>query len=164
VVRELSTDAMPPRQAVRRMEGTADDALGRGQKGNLDVEEPLVRDLLADERCSRAVLDFLSTSNGGRRVPGPAEEDAQSGPSEKEIRERSEGEEERTAEAEGLGAEISFPRPSSRRLQKRSESEDESLLFFCSFHLVSPWCEDLSHGTGLGGAKESLQRAAIART
>jgi hypothetical protein len=29
-----------------------------------------VRDLLADERCSRAVLDFLSTTDVGRRVPG----------------------------------------------------------------------------------------------
>jgi len=29
-----------------------------------------VRDLLADGRCSRAVLDFLSTTDVGRRVPG----------------------------------------------------------------------------------------------
>jgi hypothetical protein len=28
-----------------------------------------VRDLLADERCSRAVLDFLSTTDVGRLVP-----------------------------------------------------------------------------------------------
>jgi hypothetical protein len=37
-----------------------------------------IRDLLADERCSRAVLDFLSTTDVGRLVPAPAEEDAQS--------------------------------------------------------------------------------------
>jgi hypothetical protein len=35
-----------------------------------------VRDLLVDERCSRAVLNFLSTTDVGRRVPTPAEEDA----------------------------------------------------------------------------------------
>jgi hypothetical protein len=49
-----------------------------------------VRDLLADERCSRAVLDFLSTTDVGRRVPTPAEEDAQSEASEWELRERRE--------------------------------------------------------------------------
>jgi hypothetical protein len=32
-----------------------------------------VRDLLADERCSRAVLDFLATTDVGRLVPAPAE-------------------------------------------------------------------------------------------
>jgi len=33
-----------------------------------------IRNLLADERCGRAVLDFLSTTDVGMRVP--AEEDA----------------------------------------------------------------------------------------
>jgi len=28
-----------------------------------------IRDLLADERCSRAVLDFLTSTDVGRRVP-----------------------------------------------------------------------------------------------
>jgi hypothetical protein len=32
-----------------------------------------VQDLLADERCSRAVLDFLATTDVGRLVPAPAE-------------------------------------------------------------------------------------------
>jgi hypothetical protein len=41
-----------------------------------------IRDLLADVRCSRAVLDFLSTPDVGRRVPFPAEEDVQSEASE----------------------------------------------------------------------------------
>jgi hypothetical protein len=68
-----------------------------------------VRDLLADERCSRAVLDFLATTDVGRRVPAPAEEDAQSEASEWELRERREREEERAAEAEGLGAEVKEP-------------------------------------------------------
>ena len=37
-----------------------------------------VRDLLADDRCSRAVLDFLSTTEVGRLVPDVVEEDARS--------------------------------------------------------------------------------------
>jgi hypothetical protein len=70
-----------------------------------------VRDLLADERCNRAlaVLDFLSTTDVGRLVPAPAEEDAQSEASDWELRERREREEERRAEAEGLGAEVEEP-------------------------------------------------------
>jgi len=44
-----------------------------------------IRNLLADERCGRAVLDFLSTTDEGRRVP--AEEDAVSEVSEAELRE-----------------------------------------------------------------------------
>ena len=68
-----------------------------------------VRDLLADERCSRAVLDFLSTTDVGRLVPAPVEEDAQSEASEWELRKRREQEEERREEAEGLGAEVEEP-------------------------------------------------------
>jgi len=41
---------------------------------------------LADERCGRAVLDFLSTTDVGRRVP-VGEEDAVSAVSELEVRE-----------------------------------------------------------------------------
>jgi len=61
-------------------------------------------DLLADGRCSQAVLDFLSTTDVGRLAP--AEEGAGSEVSEWERRERREGEEERKAEAEveALGA------------------------------------------------------------
>jgi hypothetical protein len=63
-----------------------------------------VRDLLVDERCSRAVLDFLSTTDVGRLVPAPVEEDAQSEASEGELRERREREEKRRQEAEDLGS------------------------------------------------------------
>jgi len=42
-------------------------------------------DLLVDERCSRAVLDFLSSTDVGRRVPAE-EEDAVSAVSELEVR------------------------------------------------------------------------------
>lgn len=61
-----------------------------------------IRDLLADGRCSQTVLDFLSTTDVGRLVP--AEENAGSEVSEWELRERQDQEEERRAEAEGLGA------------------------------------------------------------
>jgi len=68
-----------------------------------------VRDLLADERCSKPVLDFLSTTDVGRLAPALADEDAQSEVSEWELRERREREEERGAEAERLGAEVEEP-------------------------------------------------------
>ena len=61
-----------------------------------------VRDLLADGRCSQAVLDTLCSTDVGRLVP--AEEDAGSEASEWELRERSEREEERRVETEKLGA------------------------------------------------------------
>jgi hypothetical protein len=61
-----------------------------------------IRDLLAEERCSRAVLDFLSSTDVGRRVP--AEGDAGSEVSQWELREWRELEEERRVEAEELGA------------------------------------------------------------
>jgi hypothetical protein len=54
-----------------------------------------IRDLFADERCSQAILDFLTTTDVGRLAPKPAEEDAQSETSEWEHRERNEREEER---------------------------------------------------------------------
>src|ERR1700712_1722178 len=55
-----------------------------------------IRDLFADPRCSQAILDFLATTQVGRRVPKPEEEDdAQSEASEWELREREERDEER---------------------------------------------------------------------
>jgi len=56
-----------------------------------------VRDHLADGRCSRAVLDFLSSTDVGRRVPAEAEDDAVSAVSELEERE--------WLEEQGAGAE-----------------------------------------------------------
>jgi hypothetical protein len=48
-----------------------------------------IRDLFADERCSQAILDFLSTTDVGRRVGlDRAVEEAQSEASESELRER----------------------------------------------------------------------------
>jgi len=46
-----------------------------------------VWDLLADERCVRAVLHFLSSTDVGRRVPAAVEDDAVSAVSELEVRE-----------------------------------------------------------------------------
>lgn len=50
-----------------------------------------IRELFADERCSRMILDFLYTTGAGRRAPDPDEEDVQSEASEWEMRERGEG-------------------------------------------------------------------------
>jgi hypothetical protein len=59
-----------------------------------------IRDLFADSRCSQAILEFLSTTDVGRRAgPDRVEEGAQSEISEGEIRER-----EVEAEAQGKEA------------------------------------------------------------
>ena len=64
-----------------------------------------VRDLMADERCGQAVLDFLSSTDVGRLVPTlKKEDDAGSEVSEWELRERQERQEEGEGEAEALGA------------------------------------------------------------
>jgi len=63
-----------------------------------------VRDLLADGRCSRAVLDFLSTTDVGRRVPEVEEDDAVSTVSDLEVREWME-EQGEGAEEPGAGGE-----------------------------------------------------------
>jgi hypothetical protein len=93
-----------------------------------------VRNLLADGGCCRAVLDFLSTTDVGRRVPPPAEEDVLSETSEWELRERSERDEERRQEAEVRDAEVEeplfLPRPPSWHPQKRSRKRGP--LSFCS--------------------------------
>ena len=59
-----------------------------------------IRDLLADERCGRAVLDFLSTTDVGMWVPAE-EDDAMSAVSELEVRE---WRNEQGAGAEGAGS------------------------------------------------------------
>jgi len=63
-----------------------------------------VRDLLADRRCSRAVLDFLSTTDVGRRVSGVEVDDAVSAVSELEVPEWME-EQGAVAEEPGAGGE-----------------------------------------------------------
>jgi len=63
-----------------------------------------IQDLLADKRCGKAVLDFLTATDVGRRVPPVEEDGAGSQTSEWELRELREREEEQEAEAEELGA------------------------------------------------------------
>jgi len=69
-----------------------------------------VRDLLADGRCSRAVLDFLSSTDVGRRVPGE-EDDAVSAVSELELRERREEQGAGAQEAVAGGPPLFLPTP-----------------------------------------------------
>jgi len=64
------------------------------------VDRWKIRILLADARRSRAVVDFLSSTDVGRRVPAE-EEDAVSEVSKVEVREWVE---EQRAEAEGPGS------------------------------------------------------------
>ena len=65
-----------------------------------------MRDLLADERCVRPVLDFLSATDVGRLAPSTEEEDAVSAVSELELQEWLE---EQGAVAEGSGGEGEQP-------------------------------------------------------
>jgi len=64
-----------------------------------------LRDLMADERCGRAVLDFLSSTDVGRLVPPlKKEDDAGSEVSEWELWELWERREEWEGDAEALGS------------------------------------------------------------
>jgi len=103
-----------------------------GDGGKREEETPvhpfIVRDLLADKRCSRAVLDFLSTTDVGRLAK--TEEDAGSEMSEWELRER---EEERRAEAGELVAEETWVRGRN----------------CCSYPSPLPWRPPTMRGGGL---------------
>ena len=80
--------------------------MGGGAEGDRETEDPVGgRDLLADERCGQAVLDFLSSTGVGRLVPPLEESDAASEVSERELRERRERKEERDAEELGTEGE-----------------------------------------------------------
>ena len=69
-----------------------------------------VQDLLADGRRSRAVLDFLSSTDVGRRVPG-VEDDAVSAVSELEVREWMEEQGADAEESDGEGPPLFLPTP-----------------------------------------------------
>jgi hypothetical protein len=120
-----------------------------------------IRDLFTNTRCSQLVLDFLSTTDVGRRGPSPAEDDAQSEASEWKLRERSEKREARRREAEELGIEdeerpLCLPTPSCRRGvggagAKRGRWGFLRLSFVISF--VISLVRSISLGTGLGGGQ-----------
>jgi len=65
-------------------------------------------ELFAEEGCSQAVLDFLSSTDVGRIVPAVEVDDAESEAAEWELRERQEQEGERRADALGDGEEPLF--------------------------------------------------------
>jgi len=69
-----------------------------------------IRNLLADERCGRAVLDFLSTTNVGRWAPGK-EEDAGSAVSDLEVREWLDEQRAGAEEAGAGGTPVFLPTP-----------------------------------------------------
>jgi len=86
-----------------------------------------VRDLLADGRCSRAVLDFLSSTDVGRRVPAEAQDDAVNAVSEPEVREWLE---EQGAGAEEAGAGGTAVVPAHTRLHGVRRSGVGGVLSF----------------------------------
>ncbi|KAI5850803.1 hypothetical protein BZA05DRAFT_445643 [Tricharina praecox] len=65
-----------------------------------------IRDLFADERCSKGIPEFPSTTDMGRRMPEADVEDAASEVSEWELREREGRAELRRLEEEEEGAEV----------------------------------------------------------
>ena len=74
VVPVPESDSGAPLQGVSGVEGPAKDPVGRGTERDREGKDRWkIRDLLADERCGRAVLDFLYSMDMGRR--GPVEED-----------------------------------------------------------------------------------------
>ena len=122
-----------------------------------------IRDLLVDERCSWAVLGFLSSMEVGRRVLAE-EEDAVGAVSELEVREWLE---EQGVGAEELGGEeppLFLPTPDFM-----ASAGEGSLLFHLSFPFVFSFVIPLVRFTSSWdrpgrSAKGRLQRAASART
>ena len=125
-----------------------------------------IRDLLVDERCSLAVLDFLSSTDVGRQVPAE-EGDAVNEVSEAELREWME-----EPEAGGGDHHCSYPRLTSWRLRERHKGPrgafplSISFVFHARFRsfVIPLFCATSSWDRPGRRAKGSLQRAAIART
>jgi hypothetical protein len=119
-----------------------------------------VQNLLAD-RCGRAALDFLSSTDMGRIVPPLEESDAGSAAFEWELRERWEREEERRAEAGVLGAEdepgVEKPPflPTLSFMASAGEEQRAGRLFLVFFPFVT-----FSRDSPGWRAKGGLQRAA----
>jgi hypothetical protein len=139
-VRDPDTRARP--QKLPALEGPAEEPVGGGPEGDREGGRIGSRSGTSSptERCSQAILDFLSTTDVGRGlVPVPAGEAAQYETSEWQLRGRNEREEERRQEAEKLGAEVEerplfLPRPPSWPRKRSKEPEDGFLLsFLCNF-------------------------------
>jgi len=104
-----------------------------------------IRDILVDERCSRAVPDFLSSTDVGRLVPSPEESDAASEAPEWDLQERQGRGEEREAEEEELGAAgeldagkelpLFLPTPPFHGIRRRGLVEGTDCAFLCFFPL-----------------------------
>jgi hypothetical protein len=102
-----------PLQVLPALERPAKNPVGGGvEDTGKDRDRFKVRDLFVDERCSQAILDFLATTDVGRRLPTPAEEDAQSEASEHELREMQERQEAEEAGALGVEQQLVLPAPS----------------------------------------------------
>jgi len=110
----------------------------------------VIRNLLADKRCSQAVLEFLSTTDVGRLVW--TEEDARSETTKWELRELRERGDERRAEAEELGAagglsageELPLFLPTPSFMSSVDEGWGRGTIsFVISFRSDSLFCESL---------------------
>jgi len=115
----------------------------------------MIRDLLADEGCGQAMLDFLSTPYVERLVPPLEESDAAGEASEWELRERREREEEREAE----GAVLPPFLPILSFMPSAGEEYDTGCASFPFFPWVFPllisWGAYLAIlGTGQGGGQK----------
>jgi hypothetical protein len=106
------------------------------------------------------VLDFLSTTDVGRQVLPPVEDDTESEASEWELRKRREREEEWRVEAEELGAEVEEPPFLAGLHGIRRGGVGVRAAVFCCFLLSLPFSfllislvRSLSLGTGLGGGE-----------
>ena len=114
----IAQDAGARLQKLTPRESPVDGSVSEVLDGDREWEEPFtIRGLLANARCSQAVLEPLTSTDVRRRVPAPAEENAQSEALEWEPRERQEREGGRRWEAEELGAvaeekPLFLPRPS----------------------------------------------------
>ena len=132
VVPLLEPDPGSSLQGVAGVEGAAEDTVGGGAEGDWEVEGS-VEDQRSPRRgrCSQAVLDFLSTTDVGRRMP--AEEDTVSEVSEAELREWEEIQR-AEAEKEGAGEEPLFP-PTPSFMASADEEQGAGHDFPLSFFL-----------------------------
>jgi len=115
VVSVQDPDSGTPVQELPIMEEPAEDSVGNRREESRKLPGPTrgrdrtsVAELLADERCSQAVLQFFATTDVSRTSGPPVtedEEDAASEASEWEARDQAERACERREEEERLGAE-----------------------------------------------------------